>query len=466
MPLPLENRQALSVSALTRRIRDLLEGDIGEVWVEGEISNLRQHSSGHQYFSLKDSGAQLRCVWFKGNSRYSSVQLRDGLQIQAFGQISVYEAQGQYQLIVRVAQSRGQGALQARFEALKLKLAAEGLFDSARKRPIPRFPETIALITSPTGAALRDILNILTRRAPWARILIAPVRVQGESAAVEIVNALKMLGSLDSTSIPPIDTIILGRGGGSIEDLWNFNEEIVARAIAECPIPVISAVGHEIDFTIADFVADLRAPTPSAAAELVVPDRADLAQRLERAGSRLRNSVTARLEHWARILELTARSSAFREPGRVLADRRQSLDLQRDRLMLAGEGALGRARDRIEASRQFLRLSRPERATERPRERLLGLTERMKRVGATKLDQARQQLLANEKLLRSLGPDGILDRGFSMTTDAEGNFLTDATELKPSQLVSTRLACGSFESEVRAISGQKKSATPDGAADG
>lgn len=451
------DRNAIPVGELTRRIRDLLEDEIGEVWVEGEISNLRKHSSGHQYFSLKDRNAQLRCVWFKGNSQFSSVKLRDGLQVQAFGEVSVYEAQGQYQLVVRVVQERGQGELQARFEALKRKLEAEGLFSQDRKQPIPSFPATIALITSPTGAALRDMLNILSRRAPWVRILIAPVRVQGDGAAVEIVAALRKLASQSGQALPDIDTIVLARGGGSIEDLWNFNEEIVARAIADCPIPVVSAVGHEIDFTIADFTADLRAPTPSAAAELIVPDRGELLQRLERIRSQLTNAVSGRLSRLRRELELLARSGAFREPNRVLAEHRQSVDWLGDRLNSAASGAISNARDRLAANGRILILSRPDLVLGRQRERLELLADRLQRASADRLERARRQLLGIGKVLASLGPDATLARGFSLTTDAEGAIVRHAADLKPGERVTTKLADGSFESEVVEIGGKDPS---------
>ncbi|MFT5469067.1 MAG: exodeoxyribonuclease VII large subunit [Verrucomicrobiales bacterium] len=448
MPALSQNRQAIPVGELTRRIRELLEGEIGEVWVEGEISNLRQHSSGHQYFSLKDRNAQMRCVWFRGNSQYSSVKLRDGLQVQAFGEVSVYEAQGQYQLVVRVVQDRGQGALQAKFEELKRKLEAEGLFSQERKRKIPAFPKTIALVTSPTGAALQDMLNILSRRAPWVRILIAPVRVQGDGAAAEIAAAVKQITARSGNGLPDIDTVVLARGGGSIEDLWNFNEEIVARAIADCPIPVVSAVGHEIDFTISDFTADLRAPTPSAAAELIVPDQAELRQRLERSGTRLSNAVSSRLTQWRRVVELLARSGAFREPDRVLSDHRQSIDLLGDRLTAAAAATFASARDRVASNGRILGLSRPDRVLVRSRERLGLLADRMERAGTSRMERARQQLLTIRKMLATLGPDETLARGYSLTLNADGDVISDVSKLNVGDRLTTKLAKGEFESEV------------------
>ena len=278
--MPASEARTLTVTQLVRRLRNLLEIEVGEVWVEGEVSNLRKQASGHWYFSLKDEHAQVACAMFGAIRREGSSVLADGVKVRVFAEPTVYEARGQLQIVVTRVERAGLGDLQARFEALKARLNAEGLFDPAAKRPLPRFPHTIGIVTSPTGAALRDILNILGRRAPWVRVVLAPVRVQGKGAEAGIARAIGRLGNPAAHGIPRCDVLIVGRGGGSLEDLWNFNEEVVARAIAACPIPVVSAVGHEIDFTIADFVADLRAPTPSAAAELVVPDRTDLLRHL------------------------------------------------------------------------------------------------------------------------------------------------------------------------------------------
>jgi len=303
----------LSVTQLTREIRDVLEGHIGSVWVEGEISNHRLQTSGHQYFTLKDEGAQLPCVFFRGAAARSNVRLQDGSLVQVHGEISVYEPRGQYQMVVKQVQAKGKGSLQERFEALKRKLHAEGLFDDENKRPILRFPCVVALVTSPTGAAIQDMLNILTRRAPWVRVLVFPVRVQGHGAELEIVRALEVLGDAENFGLPVPDTIVVGRGGGSLEDLWCFNEEVLARAIAACPIPIISAVGHEIDFTIADFAADLRAPTPSAAAELLAPDVGELQRHFETASRTLRARVGTLLDHHQHVMTGRAR----RRRGRI-----------------------------------------------------------------------------------------------------------------------------------------------------
>ncbi|HEY5743525.1 MAG TPA: exodeoxyribonuclease VII large subunit, partial [Terrimicrobiaceae bacterium] len=277
-----------TVTELTRRVREMIERGIGEVWVEGEISNHRRQTSGHHYFTLKDNNCQLQCVLFSGTAAaFRELKLVDGQCLQALGMLSVYEPRGQYQMIVRLVQGRGAGTLQAKFEALKQKLAAEGLFAPARKRPLPRFPRRVGLVTSPTGAAIRDFLKVLHRRHPGIEVLIHPVRVQGRGASWEIARAIRDFGDWHKTDLLEVDVIVLTRGGGSIEDLWEFNEEIVARAIAASPIPVLSAIGHEIDFTISDFVADLRAPTPSAAAEILAADRLEVLIHLKENLSRL-----------------------------------------------------------------------------------------------------------------------------------------------------------------------------------
>src|SRR5256885_3210486 len=289
-----QTSKVLSVSELNRSIRGTLETKFRAVWVQGEVSNYKAHPNGHQYFTLKDARAQIACVIWRNTMAPLRQPLADGARIQVLGTVSVFEARGQYQISVQIVQPFGQGALQAKFEALKRKLEAEGLFDPARKCPLPKFPRRIGIVTSPSGAAIRDILNILRRRAPWLSILINPVRVQGPGAAQEIAVAIRELAT-PNENFEPVDLIIVTRGGGSIEDLWEFNEEIVARTIASIEVPVVSAVGHEIDFTISDFVADLRAPTPSAAAELIVRDVVDLVRDLEGCTRRLDRELTNRV---------------------------------------------------------------------------------------------------------------------------------------------------------------------------
>src|SRR3954471_17319751 len=295
--------KVFSVSELTRQIRGALETRFGAVWVQGEISNYKAHARGHQYFTLKDARAQISCVIWRDTMVPPREALADGAQVQVYGNLSVFEARGQYQLSVQILQPRGLGVLQAKFEALKRKLEAGGLFTADRKRALPKFPKRIGIVTSPSGAAIRDLLNVLRRRAPWLQIVINPVRVQGTGAAQEIAVSIREL-AVPNETFAPVDLVVITRGGGSIEDLWEFNEQIVARAIFHSAVPIVSAVGHEIDFTICDFVADLRAPTPSAAGELIVPDIIDLQRQIDRCartlGRQLLNRVhdaQQRLDH-------------------------------------------------------------------------------------------------------------------------------------------------------------------------
>src|SRR5437870_5246183 len=299
-----QTSKILTVAELTRAIRGALETKFGAVWVQGEVSNYKLHSSGHQYFTLKDQRAQIACVIFRNTMAPLRQALVDGTQVQVYGNVSVFEARGQYQLNVQIIQARGVGILQAKFEALKRKLEAEGLFAPERKRSLLKFPRRIGIVTSPSGAAVRDILNVLRRRAPWLQILINPVRVQGTGAAQEIAVAIRELAT-PNEAFATVDLIVVTRGGGSIEDLWEFNEEIVSRAIFHSAVPIVSAVGHEIDFTICDFVADLRAPTPSAAAELIVPNVIDLQRQIDRCAHALGHQLLNRVRDSQQRLDHT-----------------------------------------------------------------------------------------------------------------------------------------------------------------
>jgi len=310
-----------SITELTREIKQILEGSFPRVWVEGEISNYIRHSSGHRYFTMKDQSAQLRAVIWKWTGQYLQFEPQDGIKVKACGQITVYEKSGQYQLIVSSILPAGVGELELAFQRLKARLAEEGLFDPDHKIAIPEFPEVIGVITSPTGAAIRDILNITRRRAPWVKIILWPVAVQGEGAAAQIAHAIK--GFNDHRLA---DLLIVGRGGGSLEDLWAFNEEAVARAIYDSELPVISAVGHEIDFAISDFVADLRAPTPSAAAEMAAPDGGILRERIDGAQAAITGAVQQTLENYSsRLGEIISRYG-LRRPAEIIAQRAQRSD--------------------------------------------------------------------------------------------------------------------------------------------
>lgn len=440
--------RVLTISQLTRRIRTLLEGSIGEVWVNGEISNHRRQVSGHHYFTLKDEGAQLSCVLFRGNARNVNLNLADGMQVEAFGQVSVYEPQGKYQFIVRQMQLHGQGALQARFEALKQRLAQEGLFDQERKRPVPRHPAVIALVTSPTGAAVRDMLNVLQRRAPWVRVLIAPVAVQGRDAARQIAHAIDHLNLHSGGRLPVIDTIIAGRGGGSLEDLWPFNEEIVARAIADSRLPVISAVGHEIDFTIADFAADLRAPTPSAAAELAVPDSLELQRLLGQGVARLQQPLLRRIREIEGLLERSAAPALRREPARNLLTAEQTVDYAQERLQRSLQTGLQARMRRMETVGLQLERVHPSNRLREREQRFAHALERLRGSMRHRLQTEDRRLESLLAQLRALGPEATLARGFSMTYDDHGRLLTDAATVAEGGALRTRLAKGWVDSRV------------------
>ena len=439
--------KVLTVAELTRAIRGTLETRFGAVWVQGEISNYKQHLSGHQYFTLKDSRAQIACVIFRNAPLSIRQPLADGAQVQVYGNVSVFEARGQYQLSVEIVQPRGLGLLQAKFEALKRKLEAEGLFDPARKKALPKFPKRIGIVTSPSGAAIRDILNILRRRARGIEILINPVRVQGTGAAAEIASAINELSN-PSTIWPPIDLIVIARGGGSIEDLWEFNEEIVARAIAAALVPIVSAVGHEIDFTIADFVADLRAATPSAAAELIVPAAAELDRRM--------NELTICLQRcWRNFLareQTRLRLFSERTVGRELLTRiqegKQALDWTHESLQRNATGFLGNWRSRLTEDVAALRRHDPSREIVLRRSRFAELARRLAACPPQSVGTARKRFERTEKILTVLGPDATLRRGYSLTLDGTGNLVRSVTQVKRGDTIRTRVTDGTIKSNV------------------
>jgi exodeoxyribonuclease VII large subunit len=440
--------QILSISQITRKIRMMLEIQVGEVWVEGEVSNARAQKSGHVYFTLKDETAQLACVLFRGAAVKNRIEPRDGMNVQAFGEITVYEAQGKYQLIVSRLQEKGVGALQARFEALKKRLQEEGLFDAGRKRPVARFPKTIGIVTSPTGAAVRDLLNVLGRRAPWVRVIVAPVRVQGKGAEDEIAAAIDLLNRESGKSLPELDTLIVGRGGGSIEDLWCFNEEIVARAIVASRIPIISAVGHEIDFTIADFAADLRAPTPSAAAELAVPDGEDLRHRLASLGGKVDALVARKLEYLTRLLAGRSRDSLRRGPEFALREARQNLDRAAENLQFALSSGLDGLATRLDHARRVLAAAKPELTLDRAGERVALARSRLESALARRIERSGERVASLRALLASLGPDSVLKRGFTLTLGPDGKPVRRAADVRAGDILRTRLAEGEITSTV------------------
>lgn len=445
---PRPEPKALSVTQLLRRMKNVLEIEIGEVWVEGEISNLKRQASGHWYFSLKDDGAQIQCAMFGAKRKPGAEVMEDGVKVRAFAEASVYEARGTLQIIVQKVEKSGAGDLQARFEALKRKLNEEGLFDAERKKAIPKFPHVVGIITSDTGAAIRDILNVLGRRAPWVQPVLFPVRVQGRGAEHEIANAIARMGMPEKYGYPRCDVLIVGRGGGSLEDLWNFNEEVVARAIAACPVPVISAVGHEIDFTIADFVADLRAPTPSAAAELAVPDGAELVAKFSQARRRLARIAAERLLLAGRFLDGLKRGALRRDSESLLREPVMRLDGLRSRMHSATRQSLKSAVMRLGEAKSAHRTIHPLRILERREEKLNGLRLRLERLGDDGVDRHEKRLDGLKALLRALGPESAFQRGFSITLDENGDVIRSVKDAGEGRILRTKLADGEVTSRV------------------
>jgi exodeoxyribonuclease VII large subunit len=440
--------EVFSVAQLTRRITAMLEDGIGTVWVEGEISNLRRQSSGHCYFTLKDEQTQLSCVLFARSASGQKVELRDGLQAQLHGQITVYQARGQYQLIVSIVQSKGEGALQARFEELKRQLASEGLFDLQKKRPIPRFPRRIGVVTSPTGAAIRDFLQVLHRRHPGLRVVINPVRVQGKGAAAEIAAAIAELSNGDE-SVGPVDLIVVTRGGGSLEDLWEFNEEVVARAIATSSVPVVSAVGHEVDFSIADFVADLRAPTPSAAAEMIAADGAELLDRCRALTWRIGRETMGLLESRQASVRYLAASVLFREPMRRLDESRQTSDRLGEIISEAASRRLEKLGSSLETAAAMLASAHPGQRITHARQSIAGLADQLHSQIIRRMERDAGRVDRIRAVLSALSPQATLARGFSITRDAKGKVITAVSQAKAGEKIITQLADGVIESTLQ-----------------
>jgi exodeoxyribonuclease VII large subunit len=420
-----QTSKVLTVTELTRSIRGTLETKFRAVWVQGEISNYKLHPSGHQYFTLKDQRTQIGCVIWRDAIAAPRQPLTDGSQMQVYGTVTVFEARGQYQLNVQIIQPRGVGLLQAKFEALKRKLEAEGLFAEERKRRLPKFPRRIGIVTSPGGAAIRDMMNVLRRRAPWLQILINPVRVQGMGAAQEIAVAIREL-ALPNEAFGPVDLIVLTRGGGSIEDLWQFNEEVVARAIFHSAVPVVSAVGHEIDFTISDFVADLRAPTPSAAAELIVPDVIDLRGRVDRCTRALSRLLLNRLR-----------------------DAEQRLDHARETLRRCAAHKLDTYKRNLMHIMRALRARNPKRELMLRRNRFGDLHRRLLASPARLVENARHRFERIQGILRVLGPEATLRRGYSITLNERGKIIRTISAVQPKMKIRTRISDGEFGSEVQ-----------------
>ncbi len=441
-----EQRQVWTVSELTARIKELLEAQFPAFWVEGEISNFRVSNAGHAYFTLKDENAQLKAVLFKSKARRVRFEPADGLHVLAFGGLDLYPQRGEYQLVVELLEPRGLGALQLAFEQRKAKLSAEGLFDADRKRPLPRFPKKIGIVTSPGGAAIRDILQILSRRFAGLHIVIAPVRVQGEEAAAEIVGALHDLNSLGD-----LDVVIVARGGGSLEDLWAFNEEAVARAIAASKVPVISAVGHETDVTIADFVADLRAPTPSGAAELVVEEKQAVAALVADLYDRLTRALGQQLRRSRERVDFLARRRVLTDPARPVRDLERRLDELAGRLGAALSAVRREARHRFVLATNSLRSHTPLARISSGVTLLDQLDGRLRAGGARAVEHARHRLRTAVGQLDSLSPLAVLRRGYSLTRLPSGEIVRSARQAGPGSLVEVLLHEGTLGARVTEV---------------
>ncbi|WP_169306568.1 exodeoxyribonuclease VII large subunit [Cohnella pontilimi] len=443
----------MSIRDLNRYIKVRLEGDPGlqDIWLRGEISNFTHHSSGHMYFTLKDESGRLKCIMFASYNQRLPFAPKDGMKVLARGGVSVYERDGAYQFYATAMQPDGIGSLYLAFEQLKKKLEAEGLFAPHVKRPIPRFPRAIGVITSPTGAAVRDIIITLQRRHPSVPILLHPVSVQGTAAAPSIVKAIETMNRLAE-----VDVLIVGRGGGSLEELWAFNEEAVARAIRASLIPVISAVGHETDFTIADFVADLRAATPTAAAELAVPHAAELRQHLshleQRMGKSLRLLAGKSRERW----QHAARSPYFTDPRRMLLAQAERLDRLRDRLTFRAQSQLGRAAERAARLNGRLAASSPTEQAAFARKRMTGAARALELAMSGTLRSSRNAYVSLVRHLDALSPLKVMGRGYSLVYDEkEKNLIRTIGEVQPGDLVRVRLADGRLDCQVWGIQGEE-----------
>jgi exodeoxyribonuclease VII large subunit len=440
-----EPRRALSVTELTVRIRDLLEAEFFEVWVEGELSGCRVWNTGHLYFTLKDGSSQIKSVIFRSALRYLKFKPADGLRVVARGRVSVYEPKGEYQLVCEHLEPHGLGALQLAFDQLKKRLQAEGLFDAARKRPLPSLPRKIGIVTSLDGAAIRDVIKVLRRRYANAHLIVCPARVQGEDAAPDLARALRQIAR-----VPGVDVVIVTRGGGSIEDLWAFNEEVVARAIARVPVPVISAVGHETDVTIADFVADMRAPTPSAAAELVVAAKDQFCDRIDALHDRVRAATHARVQRLSRrvhMLDARPAFSGFR--GRVAMRGRHVAELSHGlaRIMRASLAARERRRQQIERQLTAFDLGRRLAGI---RTRLVGADGRLRGAVSRRQHRAEAQLASIAGRLDTLSPLAVLGRGYAVAWNADKTrALRDAADVAAGDAVHVTLAHGELDCQVR-----------------
>ena len=438
---------ALTVSQLNRRVRELLESGVGRVWVEGEISNIARPASGHIYFSLKDESAQVGAAWFRQRQRGPTIGFKDGDRVLACGRVSLYEARGNYQLIVEQMEPAGEGVLKRRFEALKKKLQAEGLFDTERKRELPALPSRVGVITSPSGAAIRDILSVMRRRFPGVPVVVYPAAVQGDAAPGELIEALATAVRRNEC-----DVLIIGRGGGSLEDLWAFNDEQLARAIADCPIPVVSAVGHEVDFTISDFVADVRAPTPSGAAELSVPSRHEWQHRVATMAVRIARIGERAVEDRAQQIDWLGRRLRAASPVATLRRQRDGLRENRARLIAAVRHQLLTHANQLQVARSDLLGLSPAMSVQRSIGRLTELRQRTAAAVNRIVSQADHRVSLLGRALHSVSPLATLERGYAVVEDAaSGKVLTSARETAPGNEIRARLSKGQVIANVTKV---------------
>ncbi|WP_413289649.1 exodeoxyribonuclease VII large subunit [Bdellovibrio sp. HCB337] len=433
--------QVLSIEQLNLSIKQLLEGQLSLIWVRGEISNFKAHTSGHFYFSLKDAKSQISAVMFRGHNSRLKFKPTDGMEVIVRGRISVYEPRGSYQILCEMMEPVGAGALQKAFEQLKAKLKSEGLFEAARKKPIPHMPRHVAVVTSPTGAAIRDILNILSRRAPWLPVTVVPTVVQGESAAPQICEAF-----LKAQKLPDVDVIIVGRGGGSIEDMWCFNDEKLARLVAASPIPVISAVGHEIDFTIADFVADLRAPTPSAAAELVAKSGQELTNKLQQLEKLLALNIQKYLKILAQKCQMLAKGLV--DPQKRLQDLTLRNDDLVTRLQLATDRAVSERRFKLKILEE--RLGSPQTLIQKKQQELEYFSMRLQKGVSLSVERKKSTLGRWMSVLESLSPLKVVERGYSIVKK-ENEVIKNSGQVKSGDLLQITLAHGHLEARVEKV---------------
>ena len=442
--MPTDNKSPLSVSQLNQQARRSLERGVGEVWVEGELSNVARPASGHVYFSLKDDSAQVRCALFRTQARFVAAPLQDGNQVRVRARVSLFEPRGDYQLIVEAVQAAGLGELLATFERLKKRLDGEGIFANARPLSYP--PRRLLVITSTSGAAVRDVLAVLEKRWPLVEVTVIPVAVQGEKAAPAMIAALGLLNRQSRLEADK-DVILMTRGGGSLEDLWAFNNEHLARAVYHSRLPVMSAVGHEVDFTLADFAADRRAPTPSAAAEQLVPDQPTLRAGIAEQQRRLKNAMQARLERDGQRLD--ALRARLRHPGEALNQKRQQLNALNVRLERAAHKSLAARQSALSQLEKRLQNHHLDRRHRQESERVTALTGRLENAMRQQLQTRQARLTSAARELNAVSPLAVLGRGYAIAQDAQGQIIHRAADTTPGQRLKLRLGEGSLSVEVK-----------------